>query len=35
VDSERLLGEMMREPDYREGVAAFRDKRPPRWGSED
>ena len=35
VDSERLLGEMMREPDYREGVAAFRDKRPPRWGSQD
>lgn len=35
VDSERLLDEMMREPDYREGVAAFRDKRAPRWGSED
>ncbi|MCP5183460.1 MAG: enoyl-CoA hydratase/isomerase family protein [Pseudomonadales bacterium] len=30
--SEALLGAMMKEPDYGEGVAAFRDKRPPRWG---
>jgi enoyl-CoA hydratase/carnithine racemase len=32
-DSEALLDEMMREPDYREGVAAFLDKRAPRWGA--
>lgn len=31
-DSETLLNEMMRQDDYREGVAAFVDKRPPRWG---
>lgn len=31
TDSERLLGVMMREPDYREGVAAFLEKRLPRW----
>ncbi|MFV2090848.1 MAG: enoyl-CoA hydratase-related protein [Pseudomonadales bacterium] len=30
-DSESLLGEMMREPDYAEGVAAFLDKRQPNW----
>lgn len=30
-DSERLLGEMMRQPDYSEGVAAFVEKRSPRW----
>ncbi len=30
--SESLLDEMMREPDYAEGVKAFLDKRPPRWG---
>jgi enoyl-CoA hydratase/carnithine racemase len=30
-DSERLLGEMMREPDYAEGVAAFLAKRKPRF----
>lgn len=30
-DSEALLNAMMREPDYREGVAAFREKRPPHW----
>jgi len=34
-ESERLLAEMMREPDYREGVAAFLDKRAPSWGSRD
>jgi enoyl-CoA hydratase/carnithine racemase len=32
-DSESLIREMMRQPDYREGVAAFLEKRPPRWGS--
>jgi enoyl-CoA hydratase/carnithine racemase len=32
ADSEALLGAMMRQPDYAEGVAAFLDKRPPRWG---
>jgi enoyl-CoA hydratase/carnithine racemase len=31
--SELLLNEMMREPDYAEGVAAFLGKRPPVWGS--
>ncbi len=31
-DSERLLNRMMQASDYREGVAAFRDKRMPRWG---
>ena len=30
-DSERLLDSMMREPDYKEGVAAFVEKRPPSW----
>lgn len=32
VDSEALLGAMMQQPDYREGVAAFVEKRAPRWG---
>ncbi|MDZ7668407.1 MAG: enoyl-CoA hydratase-related protein [Gammaproteobacteria bacterium] len=32
ADSEALLGTMMRQPDYAEGVAAFVEKRPPRWG---
>jgi len=31
ADSEALLDTMMREPDYREGVKAFLEKRPPRW----
>ena len=30
-DSETLLDSMMREPDYKEGVAAFVEKRPPSW----
>lgn len=36
VASEALIDEMMRHPDYREGVAAFLDKRRPQWdaGSE-
>ncbi len=29
--SEQLLEEMMRQEDYREGVAAFLEKRAPRW----
>ena len=33
-DSERLLREMMQDPDYREGVAAFLEKRAPVWGRE-
>lgn len=32
ADSEALLGAMMRQPDYAEGVAAFLEKRPPHWG---
>jgi enoyl-CoA hydratase/carnithine racemase len=32
-DSESLIREMMRQPDYREGVTAFLEKRPPRWGA--
>ncbi|MEQ8858270.1 MAG: enoyl-CoA hydratase-related protein [Pseudomonadales bacterium] len=31
TDSERLLEDMMRQPDYAEGVAAFLEKRPPSW----
>ncbi len=30
-DSEALIRRMMREPDYAEGVAAFLEKRSPRW----
>ncbi|MEM7364334.1 MAG: enoyl-CoA hydratase-related protein [Pseudomonadota bacterium] len=32
-DSERLIGEMMREEDYKEGVRAFLEKRLPVWPS--
>ncbi len=32
--SEQLLDEMMKEPDYAEGVRAFLEKRPPEWGSQ-
>ena len=30
-DSEALIGSMMREPDYAEGVKAFIEKRKPNW----
>jgi enoyl-CoA hydratase/carnithine racemase len=33
-EAERLLERMMTEPDYAEAVAAFREKRPPRWSRE-
>ncbi|MCY4344063.1 MAG: enoyl-CoA hydratase-related protein [Gammaproteobacteria bacterium] len=31
--SEALINQMMAEPDYAEGVAAFRERREPRWGA--
>ncbi len=34
-ESEALLEEMMGQPDYREGVAAFLEKRPPVWRGSD
>jgi enoyl-CoA hydratase/carnithine racemase len=33
ADSEELLNRMTREPDYREGVRAWLEKRPPQWPS--
>jgi enoyl-CoA hydratase/carnithine racemase len=30
-DADRLLDEMMKTEDYREAVAAYAEKRPPRW----
>lgn len=33
ADSEDLIRSMMSEPDYREGVSAFLEKRSPEWGS--
>lgn len=33
--SETLVAAMMQDPDYREGVAAFLEKRLPRWGAPD
>jgi enoyl-CoA hydratase/carnithine racemase len=34
ADSERLLGEMARHPNYAEGVGAWMEKRKPRWSME-
>jgi enoyl-CoA hydratase/carnithine racemase len=34
AESERLLESMMREPDFREGVAALAEKRPPRFADD-
>jgi enoyl-CoA hydratase/carnithine racemase len=34
-DSKRLIGEFMRTPDFREGVAAQREKRQPQFGALD
>jgi enoyl-CoA hydratase/carnithine racemase len=34
TDSEVLLDAMMGEPDYKEGVSAFVEKRPPNWGAD-
>lgn len=31
VDARRLLGEAMTSAEYREGIAAFRERRPPRF----
>ena len=31
-DSKRLMDRMMAAPDYREGVQALKEKRPPRFG---
>lgn len=33
AESEELLDRMATEPDFREGMAAYREKRPPRFGS--
>lgn len=33
IDSERLIKEMMKEDEFREGVAALIEKRPPKWPS--
>ncbi len=34
-ESERLLHEMARHPDYAEGIAAWMEKRPPQWSGEE
>ncbi|MBF6568330.1 MAG: hypothetical protein IVW54_05580 [Candidatus Binataceae bacterium] len=30
-DSKRLIGEFMKQPDYKKGVAALLERRPPRF----
>jgi hypothetical protein len=30
-DSQRLIGEFMKQPDHKEGVAALLERRPPRF----
>jgi enoyl-CoA hydratase/carnithine racemase len=33
IESERLIEDMAKEEDFKEGIAALVEKRPPRWPS--